>query len=97
MGKTTISIEDEKFAVNGALTYSEIETSKPDAHGLLMNARLIQGIFDDKQAPERFAHLPSGSRAGGPAFLWATTPSTTIRLARMAPDWTLRMPSACIR
>ena len=45
MGKTNISIENESFLINGKLTYSEINTSKPQAHGLLMNARFIQGIF----------------------------------------------------
>ena len=47
MGKVNISIENESFLINGALTYSEISSSKPEAHGLLMNARFIQGIFDD--------------------------------------------------
>ncbi len=45
MGKTNISIDNESFLINGKLTYSEINTSKPQAHGLLMNARFIQGIF----------------------------------------------------
>ena len=45
MGKTNISIENESFLINGKLTYSEINTSNPQAHGLLMNARFIQGIF----------------------------------------------------
>ena len=55
MGKTNISIENESFLINGQLTYSEINTSKPQAHGLLMNARFIQGIFDDQADPGRFA------------------------------------------
>jgi hypothetical protein len=55
MGNTTISIENESFLINGKLTYSEIGSSKPEAHGLLMNARFIQGIFDDKADPSRFA------------------------------------------
>ena len=45
MGKTNISIENESFLINGKLIYSEINTSNPQAHGLLMNARFIQGIF----------------------------------------------------
>ena len=45
MAKTTTSIENESFLINGKLTYSQINTSKPQAHGLLMNARFIQGIF----------------------------------------------------
>ena len=55
MGKVSISIENESFRINSALTYSEISSSKPEAHGLLMNARFIQGIFDDKADPDRLA------------------------------------------
>ncbi|WP_281890681.1 hypothetical protein [Paenibacillus sp. YYML68] len=54
MGKTVLTIEGEHFVINGKKTYSEIEGSKPNVHGLLMNARFIQGVFDDKAAPERF-------------------------------------------
>lgn len=48
MSETNLSIAGSKFLINGALTYSEIEGSKPSAHGLLMNARFIQGIFDSQ-------------------------------------------------
>ena len=54
MGKTVLTIQGEDFFINGAKTYAEIPGSRTEAHGLLMNARFIQGIFDDKQAPERF-------------------------------------------
>ena len=55
MGKTTVTIKGESFLINGQLTYQEIAGSKPSAHGLLMNARFIQGIFDDSADPQRFA------------------------------------------
>lgn len=55
MPKTSLSIQGESFLINGQLTYSELNGSKPEAHGLLMNARFIQGIFDDKADPSRFA------------------------------------------
>ncbi|MCB0104868.1 MAG: hypothetical protein KDE53_03150 [Caldilineaceae bacterium] len=55
MGKTTLSIQNESFLINEQLTYQEIAGSNPSAHGLLMNARFIQGIFDDKADPQRFA------------------------------------------
>lgn len=55
MGNTSISIQNESFLINGQLTYSDLGSSKPEAHGLLMNARFIQGIFDDKADPGRFA------------------------------------------
>ncbi len=54
MGNTVLSFINEDFYINGKKTYSEISTSKPNVHGLLLNARFIQGIFDDKQQPQRF-------------------------------------------
>jgi hypothetical protein len=54
MTKTRIEVSGEKFLINGRLIYSEVEGSKPEAHGLLMNARFIQGIFDDKADRERY-------------------------------------------
>lgn len=57
MLNTHIDIKGEKFLINGQLTYSEIRGSKEQAHGLLMNARFIQGIFDDKAERERFARF----------------------------------------
>ena len=47
MGKTTYQIKDGNFYINGRLTYSEIEGSDEKTHGLLFNARFIQGIFND--------------------------------------------------
>ena len=52
MSKTILSIEKDRFLINGSLIYSEISNTNPEAHGLLMNARFIQGVFDDKN---RFA------------------------------------------
>ncbi|TDF98674.1 hypothetical protein [Paenibacillus piri] len=54
MGKTVLDIRGEQFCINGKLVYSEIEGSRPEAHGLLMNARFIQGIFDDKADCSRY-------------------------------------------
>jgi hypothetical protein len=55
MPTTALSIHQESFLLNNQLTYSELPNSNPNAHGLLMNARFIQGIFDDKADPGRFA------------------------------------------
>ena len=45
MKKTVMSIQGDRFLLNGKLTYSE---SVDCPHqGLLMNARFIQGIFDE--------------------------------------------------
>lgn len=57
MPRTRIDTDKTNFTINGELTYSEIENSNPDAHGLLMNARFIQGIFDDKADQARYARF----------------------------------------
>ncbi|MCC5806944.1 MAG: hypothetical protein JJU00_11515 [Opitutales bacterium] len=54
MSKTTLGIQGTRFTINGELVYSEIPKSNPIAHGLLMNARFIQGVFDDAADPSRF-------------------------------------------
>ena len=54
MGNTVLTIQGEDFFINGIKTYAEIKGSRSEAQGLLMNARFIQGVFDDKAAPERF-------------------------------------------
>ena len=78
MARTQVGIEGEKFLVNGQLTYSEIDGSRPDAHGLLMNARFIQGIFDDAMDPNRFARWGRGE--------WNAMQNTE-RLVAALPDW----------
>ena len=60
MPKTHVTIQEESFLINGQLSYTEIVDSNPAAHGLLMNARFIQGIFDDKAEPSRFARFGKG-------------------------------------
>ena len=55
--KTSVDITGVDFRINGKLTYSEVPSSLPNARGLLMNARFIQGVFDDKEAPDRFARF----------------------------------------
>lgn len=55
--KTRLTIEGTKFKINNELVYSEIAGNSPQVHGLLMNARFIQGIFDDKADPKRFARF----------------------------------------
>ena len=55
--KTKLTIEGNKLKINDKLIYSEIPGNSPSVHGLMMNARFIQGIFDDKAGPERFARF----------------------------------------
>ena len=53
MGKTNLSIRGRDFYINGKPVYDEIK-SNDNSKGLLMNARFIQGMFDDKTDKERF-------------------------------------------
>ena len=78
MPDTSLDIRDTRFLINGKLTYSEIEDSKPQAHGLLMNARFIQGVFDDRAGPERFARFGYGD--------WDPE-ANTDRLIAALPQW----------
>lgn len=75
--KAVLSIEGENFLINGKLTYSEIPGCDSRMHGLLMNARLIQGIFDDKADPARF------NRFG----LTFSPEENTDALIAALPDW----------
>jgi len=55
--KTSVDISGSDFKINGRLTYAEVPASEQNAQGLLMNARFIQGVFDDKENPKRFARF----------------------------------------
>ncbi|MCB0084503.1 MAG: hypothetical protein KDE47_26365, partial [Caldilineaceae bacterium] len=78
MPQTSLSVQGEKFLINGQLTYAEIDGSNPDAHGLLMNARFIQGVFDDKAAPARFARFDHA--------VWDADQHSADLIAAL-PDW----------
>jgi hypothetical protein len=78
MGKTQLSIKEEKFYVNGKPTYADVPGSSEAARGLLMNARFIQGIFDDKADPGRFARWGFDS--------WDPD-AQTDRLIAALPEW----------
>lgn len=60
MDNTNLSIQGESFLINGKPTYAEIDGSRPEAHGLLMNARFIQGVLDDKSDPSRYSKWGRG-------------------------------------
>lgn len=45
--QTTIGIDGESFTINGELTYPGRHYRDMRIEGLLLNARLVQGIFDD--------------------------------------------------
>ena len=46
--KTTVSIQGDMFYINGKPTYEGRQWNGHKIEGLLMNARLVQGIFDDE-------------------------------------------------
>lgn len=52
--RTKFSTNGRKILINGKLTYSEYKNCPEQYKGLLMNARFIQGVFDDKLEPSRF-------------------------------------------
>lgn len=45
--QTSVSISADKFYINGELTYSGRSWNGHQIEGLLMNSRMVQGIFDD--------------------------------------------------
>ena len=57
MPKTSVGVKGDSLLINGKPVYSEIAGSRPEAHGLLMNARFIQGIFDDDADRARYARF----------------------------------------
>jgi len=55
LARTGIAIQGTSFLINGRPTYAEIGGNDGRTHGLLMNARFIQGVFDDRTGRERYA------------------------------------------
>ena len=45
--KTVVSIHDGQFYINGSPTYEGVYWNGNKIEGLLMNSRMVQGIFDD--------------------------------------------------
>lgn len=46
--RTVVSISGDKFLVNGEPTYKGVKWNDVTIEGLLMNSRMVQGIFDDE-------------------------------------------------
>lgn len=61
-GQTTVSITGEEFLINGQPTYPGQIWRGHKVQGLLMNARLVQGIFDDRnpETAARWAYPDTG-------------------------------------
>src|SRR5262245_28816977 len=47
-GRTTIAIDRDRFILNGKPTYEGRSFEGMKIEGLLMNTRMVQGIFDDE-------------------------------------------------
>lgn len=75
--KSVLSIEGSRFLINGKLTYSEIAACPAQHRGLLMNARFIQGVFDDKLDGKRYNRF-------GRSF---DKDNNTADLIAALPDW----------
>ncbi len=75
---TVLTIEKTRFLINGKLTYSEINDCPEDRQGLLMNSRMIQGIFDEASDPSRFARYGFDE--------WDPN-AQTDRLIESLPEW----------
>lgn len=56
MGHTNLTVKGKDFYINGQPVYEEIECNS-SSKGLLMNARFIQGIFDDQTDRKRFSRF----------------------------------------
>lgn len=78
--KTEVSIVGNEFHINGKPTYADRAWSGQKIQGLLMNSRMVQGIFDDRN-PEtvaRWAYPDTGK--------WDPDRNTREFLAAM-PEW----------
>ncbi len=78
-GRTVVSLEGDSFLINGRLTYAGRWWRGQRLAGLLMNARLVQGIFDDLNPETR-------SRWDYPDGPWDPERNTQEFLAAM-PAW----------
>jgi hypothetical protein len=79
-GKTTVSIEGDRFFLNGQPTYAGRTWQGKKIEGLLMNSRMVQGIFDDLNpaTASRWAYPDTGK--------WDAERNTREFLAAM-PVW----------
>src|SRR5262249_41192861 len=78
--RTTVSIEAERFLINGRPTYAGRSYRGMKVEGLLLNSRMVQGIFDDLNPATR------GRWAYPDTGLWDPDRNTAEFVAAM-PDW----------
>jgi hypothetical protein len=78
--KTTVSIQGERFFINGRPTYEGRSYQGMKIEGLLMNSRMVQGIFDDlnPETRSRWNYPDTGK--------WDAERNTREFIAAM-PEW----------
>jgi hypothetical protein len=78
--KTRVSIRDDQFLINARPTYEGRHRNGKKIEGLLLNSRMVQGIFDDRnpETVSRWAYPDTGK--------WDAERNTREFLAAM-PDW----------
>jgi hypothetical protein len=78
--QTAVTIDGEQFFINGKPTYAGRVWRGHKIEGLLMNARLVQGIFDDlnPETAERWAYPDTDK--------WDPNRNTREFIEAM-PDW----------
>jgi hypothetical protein len=53
LGKTTVDVDGDRFLINGHPTYPGRHFKGHRIEGLLLNARMVQGVFDDRNPATR--------------------------------------------
>ncbi|HXJ42178.1 MAG TPA: hypothetical protein VNH18_23065 [Bryobacteraceae bacterium] len=78
--KTAVSIRHDQFFINGKVTYAGRTWQGKKIEGLLMNSRVVQGIFDDAntETARKWAYPDTGK--------WDPERNTSEFIAAM-PDW----------
>jgi hypothetical protein len=79
-GQTVVSIVGDEFYINGKPTYAGREWNGHKIQGLLLNARVVQGIFDDRNTNTvaRWVYPDTGK--------WEAERNTREFIAAM-PEW----------
>ena len=80
LAKTMVAIVGEDFCINGVPTYQGREWKGHRIEGLLLNSRMVQGIFDDLNADTRAQWAYSDTHK------WDAERNTREFLAAM-PEW----------
>ncbi len=78
--RTTVSIEGDRFFINGKPTYAGRQYQAMRIEGLLMNTRMVQGIFDDLNPATRSRWAYPDTKK------WDPNRNTSEFIASM-PEW----------